>query len=139
MLPAAEAPHLYDLVIRWRSSVRAGSRATWSIPISPARWLEPVHYPTPELEKVLGRRSRALFQNSDAGGDRVRRVHAGQATSCARAWHVQVQRRRQAFKDKLVDGMIGNGYERAFAEQISSNWRASAVTDFPKATPPPLR
>src|SRR5260221_1044541 len=38
-----------------------------------------------------------------------------------------------AFKDKLLDGMIGNGYERAFAEQIFKQLEGFGSYGFPES------
>jgi DNA polymerase III alpha subunit len=44
-----------------------------------------------------------------------------------------------AFRDKLITGMVANGYEREFAEQTFSRLRVLAVTDFRNAMQPLLR
>ena len=86
---------------RSRSSGRARSRATWSIPIcAGARARKKVDYPKPELEKGARKDTgRAAVPGAgDAGGDRMRRLHAGRGRSAApRHGDVQAYRRRLAF------------------------------------------
>ena len=43
------------------------------------------------------------------------------------------------FKDKLIGGMVANGYERDFAEAPSASSRGSGPTASPRAMPPRSR
>src|SRR4249919_1010102 len=97
---------------------------------------EDVIYPTPELEKVLGKTLGVpLFQ------EQAMRV----AIECAGFTPGQADQLRKSmatfkfsggvsgFKDKLVDGMIGKGYERAFAEQIFKQLEGFGSYGFPES------
>ncbi len=104
-----------------RSSGPARSRATWCIPIcAAARARRKSIYPKPELEKVLGKTLGVpLFQ------EQAMRV----AIACAgfTASEADQLRRSMAtfkhtggvskFRDKLVDGMVANGYERDYRRE----------------------
>jgi error-prone DNA polymerase len=41
------------------------------------------------------------------------------------------------YRDRMINGMVGKGYTKDFAERCSSRSRALANMAFPKATPPP--
>jgi error-prone DNA polymerase len=43
------------------------------------------------------------------------------------------------FRDKLINGMVANGYTASSPRRPSSSSKVSAATAFPKATPPALR
>ncbi len=82
--------------------------------------LEPVVYPKPELEQVLGKtlgvrsfRNKRCASRSSAPDSRLTRP-----TNSARAWQTfKFTGGVSAFRDKLVTGMVANGYEQEFAEQ----------------------
>jgi error-prone DNA polymerase len=122
MLPRLKPACFYDLVIEV-AIVRPGPiQGDMVHPYLRRRQgLEPVTYPSPDVEQVLGRTLGVpIFQEQvikvamvaagfDAGeADQVRRSMA--------AW-----RRRgglEPIRDRLIEGMTARGYERAFAEQI---------------------
>nr|WP_242476941.1 error-prone DNA polymerase [Halochromatium glycolicum] len=122
MLPRLKPACFYDLVIEV-AIVRPGPiQGDMVHPYLRRRQgLEPVSYPSAEVEQVLGRTLGVpIFQEQviqvatvaagfDPGeADQVRRSMA--------AW-----RRRgglEPIRDRLIDGMIGRGYTRAFAEQL---------------------
>ncbi|WP_462320438.1 error-prone DNA polymerase [Halochromatium sp.] len=122
MLPRLKPRCFYDLVIEV-AIVRPGPiQGDMVHPYLRRRQgLEPVSYPSAEVESVLGRTLGVpIFQEQviqvamvaagfDPGeADQVRRSMA--------AW-----RRRgglEPFRDRLISGMISRGYPRAFAEQI---------------------
>jgi error-prone DNA polymerase len=100
---------------------------------------EPVSYPKPELEKVLGKTLGVpLFQ------EQAMRV----AIACAGFTPGEADQLRRAmatfkftggvshFKDKLVGGMVERGYPRPSPSRPSASWKGLAPTAFPKATPP---
>ena len=129
---------------RSRSSGPVRSRATWSIPIcAGAKGKEPVVYPKPELEKVLGKTLGVpLFQEqamrvaiecagfTPGEADQLRRAMATfkftggvsqvQATSSSPAWSPTAT-------------------SRSSPRRPSGSSKASAATDFRKATPPRSR
>ena len=99
---------------------------------------EEVTYPTPELRRVLEKTLGVpLFQ------EQAMRV----AIECAgfTASEADLLRRAMAtfkltggvshFRDKLIDGMVGRGYDRGLPKRPSSRSRASAPMDFPRAMP----
>ncbi len=137
MLPRLKPRTFYDLVIQV-AIVRPGPiQGDMVHPYLRRReGLEPVHYPTPELEKVLGKTLGVpLFQ------EQAMRV----AIECAGFTPGQADQLRKsmatfkssggvsAFKDKLVDGMIGKGYESGFAEQIFKQLEGFGSYGFPES------
>ncbi|MEH2512200.1 DNA polymerase III alpha subunit [Nitrobacteraceae bacterium AZCC 1564] len=121
MLPRLKPRTYYDLVIQV-AIVRPGPiQGDMVHPYLRRReGLEPVHYPKPELEKVLGKTLGVpLFQ------EQAMRV----AIECAGFTPGEADMLRKSmatfkfsggvsrFKDKLVDGMIANGFEQDFAER----------------------
>ncbi|MCT8992345.1 error-prone DNA polymerase, partial [Chelativorans sp. SCAU2101] len=98
--------------------------------------LEPVEYPKPELEKVLGKTLGVpLFQ------EQAMRV----AIECAGFTPGEADMLRKsmatfkhtggvsAFRDKLVQGMIARGYDRAFAENTFSQLEGFGSYGFPES------
>ncbi len=77
-------------------------------------------FPKPELERVLGKtlgsrcsKSRRCGSRSSAPGSR-----RGKPTSFGGPWRRSSSRAgSRTFRDKLVEGMVANGYEREFAER----------------------
>jgi error-prone DNA polymerase len=99
---------------------------------------EPVAFPKPELEKVLGKTLGVpLFQ------EQAMRV----AIECAGFTPGEADQLRRAmatfkftggvskFKDKLVDGMVERGYEKEFAEKTFSQLEGFGSYGFRKAMP----
>jgi len=98
--------------------------------------LEPVHYPTPELEKVLGKTLGVpLFQ------EQAMRV----AIECAGFTPGEADMLRKSmatfkftggvsrFKDKLITGMVERGYDREFAERTFSQLEGFGSYGFPES------
>src|SRR3546814_20873722 len=92
--------------------------------------LELVNYPKPELEKVLGKTLGVpLFQ------EQAMRV----AIECAGFTPGEADMLRKSmatfkftggvshFRDKLINGMVDNGYEREFAEQTFKHLDRTSV------------
>jgi len=137
MLPRLKPACFYDLVIEV-AIVRPGPiQGDMVHPYLLRRQgLEPVTYPSPAVEQVLGRTLGVpIFQEQvikvamvaagfDAGeADQVRRSMA--------AW-----RRRgglEPIRDRLIDGMTSRGYERAFAEQIYQQILGFGEYGFPES------
>jgi error-prone DNA polymerase len=97
-----------------------------------------VTFPTPELEKVLGKTLGVpLFQEQAM---QVAMVAAGFSPSEAD----QLRRAMATFKftggvdkfrDKLLRGMLDNGYTQEYADAPSARLSASAATAFRNRTP----
>ena len=125
MLPSASSRStFYDLVVEV-AIVRPGPiQGDMVHPYLRRReGLEPVEYPTPELEKVLGKTLGVpLFQ------EQAMRV----AIECAGFTPGEADQLRKSmatfkftggvskFRDKLIDGMVAKGYEQEFAEKTFS-------------------
>jgi error-prone DNA polymerase len=130
MLPRMKPRTFYDLVIEV-AIVRPGPiQGDMVHPYLRRReGKEPVVFPKPELEQVLGKTLGVpLFQ------EQAMRV----AIECAGFTPGEADQLRRAmatfkftggvskFKDKLVEGMVERGYAREFAEKTFSHSRASA-------------
>jgi error-prone DNA polymerase len=137
MLPRLEPKCFYDLVIEV-AIVRPGPiQGDMVHPYLRRRaGKEPVDYPLPELEAVLGKTLGVpLFQEQAmriaivAGGftpaeaDRLRRAMA----TFRRTGEVTL------FRDKLVDGMVARGYRRDFAERVFHQIEGFGEYGFPES------
>ena len=137
MLPRLKPRTYYDLVVQV-AIVRPGPiQGDMVHPYLRRReGKEPVHYPKPELEKVLGKTLGVpLFQ------EQAMRV----AIECAGFTPGEADLLRKsmatfkhtggvsAFKDKLVDGMVANGYERDFAEKTFRQLEGFGSYGFPES------
>jgi len=137
MLPRMQPRTFYDLVIEV-AIVRPGPiQGDMVHPYLRRReGKEKVEYPTPELEKVLGKTLGVpLFQEqamrvaiecagfTPGEADQLRRAmatfkHTGSVTK---------------FQEKLVSGMLANGYEREFAERIFKQLEGFGSYGFPES------
>ncbi len=137
MLPRLKPRTFYDLVVQV-AIVRPGPiQGDMVHPYLRRReGKEPVSYPTPELEQVLGKTLGVpLFQEQAM---RVSIVCAGFT-----AGEADMLRKSMAtfkftggvskFKDKLVAGMVAKGYERAFAEQTFKQLEGFGSYGFPES------
>ena len=137
MLPRLKPRTYYDLVVQV-AIVRPGPIQGDMVHryLRRREGLEPVRYPKPELEKVLGKTLGVpLFQ------EQAMRV----AIECAGFTPGEADRLRRsmatfkhtggvsAFKEKLVAGMVANGYERAFAEQTFKQLEGFGSYGFPES------
>lgn len=137
MLPRLKPRTFYDLVVQV-AIVRPGPiQGDMVHPYLRRReGVEPVHYPKPELEKVLGKTLGVpLFQ------EQAMRV----AIECAGFTPGEADMLRKSmatfkftggvssFKTKLIDGMVDNGYERAFAEQTFKQLEGFGSYGFPES------
>ncbi|MBZ9992782.1 error-prone DNA polymerase [Mesorhizobium sp. BH1-1-4] len=137
MLPRLKPRTFYDLVVQV-AIVRPGPiQGDMVHPYLRRReGLEPVYYPKPELEKVLGKTLGVpLFQ------EQAMRV----AIECAGFTPGEADMLRKSmatfkftggvssFKTKLIDGMVDNGYERAFAEQTFKQLEGFGSYGFPES------
>jgi len=137
MLPRLKPRTFYDLVVQV-AIVRPGPiQGDMVHPYLRRReGLEPVHYPKPELEKVLGKTLGVpLFQ------EQAMRV----AIECAGFTPGEADMLRKSmatfkftggvssFKTKLIEGMVDNGYERVFAEQTFKQLEGFGSYGFPES------
>ncbi|OYW97295.1 MAG: error-prone DNA polymerase, partial [Caulobacter vibrioides] len=137
MLPRIKPRSFYDLVIQV-AIVRPGPiQGDMVHPYLRRReGLEPVSYPTPELEKVLGKTLGVpLFQ------EQAMRV----AIECAGFTPGEADQLRRAmatfkmtggvshFRDKLIGGMVARGYEPEYAEKTFSQLEGFGSYGFPES------
>jgi error-prone DNA polymerase len=98
--------------------------------------LEPVIYPKPELEQVLGKTLGVpLFQEQAM---RVAIVCAGFTPGEADQLRKSMATFKftggvSAFRDKLIAGMVANGYEQEFAEQTFKQLEGFGSYGFPES------
>lgn len=137
MLPRLKPRTFYDLVIQV-AIVRPGPiQGDMVHPYLRRRdGLEPVHYPRPELEKVLGKTLGVpLFQEQAM---RVAIECAGFTPGEADALRKSMATFKfsggvSAFRDKLVIGMVERGYEREFAERTFRQLEGFGSYGFPES------
>ncbi len=137
MLPRLKPRTFYDLVVQV-AIVRPGPiQGDMVHPYLRRReGLEPVNYPTPELEKVLGKTLGVpLFQ------EQAMRV----AIECAGFTPGEADMLRKsmatfkftggvsAFREKLVAGMVARGYEAEFAERTFKQLEGFGSYGFPES------
>src|SRR3978361_2386259 len=139
MLPRIKPRTFYDLVIEV-AIVRPGPiQGDMVHPYLRRReGKEPVDYPKPELEKVLGKTLGVpLFQEQAM---RVAMVAAGfsatEADQLRRAMATfKFTGGIHAFQDKLIAGMLDNGYTREFAERTFKQLEGFGSYGFPESHP----
>lgn len=137
MLPRMKPRTFYDLVIQV-AIVRPGPiQGDMVHPYLRRReGKEPVVYPTPELEAVLGKTLGVpLFQESAM---KVAMVCAGFTGGEADQLRKSMATFKftggvSRFKDKLVSGMVGNGYSPEFAERTFSQLEGFGSYGFPES------
>ncbi len=137
MLPRIKPRTFYDLVVQV-AIVRPGPiQGDMVHPYLRRReGKEPVEYPTPELEAVLGKTLGVpLFQESAM---RVAMVCAGFTGGEADQLRKSMATFKftggvSRFKDKLVNGMIANGYSPDFAEKTFSQLEGFGSYGFPES------
>lgn len=137
MLPRLKPRTYYDLVVQV-AIVRPGPiQGDMVHPYLRRReGLEEVHYPTPELEKVLGKTLGVpLFQ------EQAMRV----AIECAGFTPGEADLLRKSMatfkftggvsklRDKLIEGMVTNGYEQEFAERTFRQLEGFGSYGFPES------
>ncbi|MFQ5985337.1 MAG: error-prone DNA polymerase, partial [Alphaproteobacteria bacterium] len=137
MLPRLRPRRFYDLVIEV-AIVRPGPiQGDMVHPYLRRRnGDEPVTYPSPELEQVLSKTLGVpLFQEQAM---RIAVVAAGFSPSEADALRRAMAGWRRPgfidpFRTKLIEGMIANGYERAFAERCFHQIQGFGEYGFPES------
>ena len=123
---------------RWRSCAPARSRATWCIPIcAGAMGIEPVDYPFRGAARRCSAKTLGvpLFQEQAM---QIAIVAAGftpdEADKLRRAMatfrHIGTI---HTFREKFIAGMVGNGYEREFAERCFSQIEGFGEYGFPES------
>jgi error-prone DNA polymerase len=137
MLPRLRPEKFYDLVIEV-AIVRPGPiQGNMVHPYLKRRsGLEPVTYPSKELEQVLGKTLGVpLFQEQAM---RVAMVGAGfsaeeadQLRRAMAAWRRSGEIER--FHQKILEGMTANGYAREFAEQCFNQIKGFGEYGFPES------
>ncbi|SFK86947.1 error-prone DNA polymerase [Methylocapsa palsarum] len=137
MLPRIKPRTFYDLVVEV-AIVRPGPiQGDMVHPYLRRReGLEPVIYPKPELEQVLGKTLGVpLFQEQAM---RVAIVCAGFTPGEADQLRKSMATFKftggvSAFREKLVTGMVANGYEQEFAEQTFRQLEGFGSYGFPES------
>jgi error-prone DNA polymerase len=137
MLPRIKPRTFYDLVVEV-AIVRPGPiQGDMVHPYLRRReGLEPVVYPKPELEQVLGKTLGVpLFQEQAM---KVAIVCAGFTPGEADQLRKSMATFKftggvSAFRDKLIAGMVANGYEQAFAEQTFKQLEGFGSYGFPES------
>lgn len=137
MLPRLKPRTFYDLVVQV-AIVRPGPiQGDMVHPYLRRReGLEPVNFPTPELEQVLGKTLGVpLFQEQAM---RVSIACAGFTPGDADQLRKSMATFKSsggvsAFRDKLIDGMTANGYDRGFAEQTFRQLEGFGSYGFPES------
>ena len=137
MLPRIKPRTFYDLVVEV-AIVRPGPiQGDMVHPYLRRReGLEPVVYPKPELEQVLGKTLGVpLFQEQAM---KVAIVCAGFTPGEADQLRKSMATFKftggvSAFRDKLIAGMVANGYEQEFAEQTFKQLEGFGSYGFPES------
>ena len=137
MLPRLKPRTFYDLVVQV-AIVRPGPiQGDMVHPYLRRReGLEPVEYPSPELEKLLGKTLGVpLFQEQAM---RVAIVCAGFTPGEADLLRKSMATFKSTgsvsgFQEKLVNGMLARGYERRFAESIFRQLEGFGSYGFPES------
>ncbi len=137
MLPRLRPTTFYDLVVQV-AIVRPGPiQGDMVHPYLRRReGKERVHFPKPELKRVLGKTLGVpLFQEQAMQVA----IHCagftpGEADQLRRGMSTfKVAGGVSHFRDKLIEGMVGHGYERAFAERTFSQLEGFGSYGFPES------
>ncbi len=137
MLPRLKPENFYDLVIEI-AIVRPGPiQGDMVHPYLRRRQKkEKVDYPTPELKEVLGKTlGIPLFQEQAM---KVSMVCAGFTASEADQLRRSMATFKQTggisvFRDKLINGMVANGYARDFSERVFAQLEGFGSYGFPES------
>jgi error-prone DNA polymerase len=137
MLPRLRPKEFYDLVIEV-AIVRPGPiQGDMVHPYLRRRdGLEPVNFPKPELEAVLGKTLGVpLFQEQAMKVAMVAAGFSGEEADQLRramaAWRYNGS--IEKFHQKMIDGMLANGYERDFAERCFNQIKGFGEYGFPES------
>jgi error-prone DNA polymerase len=137
MLPRLKPQHFYDLVIEV-AIVRPGPiQGDMVHPYLRRRQgLEPVHYPSKAVQKVLERTLGVpIFQEQVIELAMVAAgFSAGEADQLRRAMAAWKKRGGlEKFEQKLVDGMQARGHDKAFAERVFKQIQGFGEYGFPES------
>jgi len=137
MLPRLKPTTFYDLVVQV-AIVRPGPiQGDMVHPYLRRReGLEPVHYPKPELQRVLGKTLGVpLFQEQAMQvAIQCAGFTPGEADQLRRSMATfKVTGGVSHFRDKLVGGMVERGYERDFAERTFAQLEGFGSYGFPES------
>ena len=137
MLPRLKPTTFYDLVVQV-AIVRPGPiQGDMVHPYLRRReGLEPVEYPKPELERVLGKTLGVpLFQEQAMQvAIQCAGFTPGEADQLRRSMATfKVTGGVSHFRDKLIEGMVERGYERPFAERTFSQLEGFGSYGFPES------
>ena len=137
MLPRLKPARFYDLVVQV-AIVRPGPiQGDMVHPYLRRReGREPVVYPTPELERVLGKTLGVpLFQEQAMQvAIQCAGFTAGEADQLRRSMATfKVTGGVSHFRDKLISGMVARGYEQDFAERTFSQLEGFGSYGFPES------
>src|SRR6185437_14254287 len=137
MLPRLRPNKFYDLVIEV-AIVRPGPiQGDMVHPYLRRRdGIEPVNFPKPELEAVLGKTLGVpLFQEQAMKVAMVAAgFTAGEADQLRRAMAAWRHTGRiEMFQQKMIDGMLANGYQRDFAERCFNQIKGFGEYGFPES------
>ena len=137
MLPRLKPQHFYDLVIEV-AIVRPGPiQGDMVHPYLRRRQgLEPVHYPSKAVQKVLERTLGVpIFQEQVIELAMVAAgFSAGEADQLRRAMAAWKKRGGLAqFEQKLIDGMQARGHDKAFAERVFKQIQGFGEYGFPES------
>ena len=137
MLPRLKPTTFYDLVVQV-AIVRPGPiQGDMVHPYLRRREkLEPVHYPKPELERVLGKTLGVpLFQEQAMQvAIQCAGFTPGEADQLRRSMATfKITGGVSHFRDKLIDGMVANGYERDFSERTFRQLEGFGSYGFPES------
>ena len=137
MLPRLKPTTFYDLVVQV-AIVRPGPiQGDMVHPYLRRReGKEPVHYPKPELRRVLGKTLGVpLFQEQAMQvAVQCAGFTPGEADQLRRSMATfKVTGGVSHFKDKLIEGMVERGYDRTFAERTFSQLEGFGSYGFPES------
>ena len=137
MLPRLKPQHFYDLVIEV-AIVRPGPiQGDMVHPYLRRRQgLEAVHYPSEDVQRVLERTlGIPIFQEQVIELAMVAAgFSAGEADQLRRAMAAWKKRGGlEHFKQKLIDGMLARGHDKAFAERVFKQIQGFGEYGFPES------
>ncbi len=137
MLPRLKPQHFYDLVIEV-AIVRPGPiQGDMVHPYLRRRQgLEPIHYPSEEVRKVLERTlGIPIFQEQVIELAMVAAgFSAGEADQLRRAMAAWKRRGGlEGFEQKLVDGMLARGHDKQFAQRVFKQIQGFGEYGFPES------
>ncbi len=137
MLPRLKPRTFYDLVIEI-AIIRPGPIVGEMVHpyLRRRNGEEPVTYPSPEVRSILERTlGIPLFQEQAMRLAMVAAgFSAGDADALRRALsHKRAHEKLPLFRDRYIEGCVGRGYERAFAEKSFDSFKGFSHYGFPES------